>query len=221
MNQILVPVERLSESFLLNCQLFALTLLFALPLGLLIAFGSMSKIRPLKWLVKTVVWAVRGTPLMLQLIIIYLGPGLLFDGLSLWPSGYSGRLVAATVAFVINYACYFSEIYRGWIESIPRGQYEAGQVLGMRKSQIFFKVTLLQVVKRILPPVGNEVITLVKDTALANFIANKEIIMMANEYARQGLIWPVFATGIYFLLFVGVLTLLFGFIEKKLGYFRA
>lgn len=221
MNQILVPVERLSESFLLNCQLFALTLLFALPLGLLIAFGSMSKIRPLKWLVKTVVWAVRGTPLMLQLIIIYLGPGLLFDGLSLWPSGYSGRLVAATVAFVINYACYFSEIYRGGIESIPRGQYEAGQVLGMRKSQIFFKVTLLQVVKRILPPVGNEVITLVKDTALANFIANKEIIMMANEYARQSLIWPVFATGIYFLLFVGVLTLLFGFIEKKLGYFRA
>lgn len=221
MNQILIPVERLSESFLLNCQLFALTLIFALPLGLLIAFGSMSKVKPLKWLVRTIVWAVRGTPLMLQLIIIYLGPGLLFDGLSLWPSGYSGRLVAATVAFVINYACYFSEIYRGGIESIPRGQYEAGQVLGMTKSQIFFKVTLLQVVKRIMPPIGNEVITLVKDTALANFIANKEIIMMANEYARQGLIWPVFATGIYFLLFVGVLTLLFGFIEKKLGYFRA
>ena len=130
MNQILIPVERLSESFLLNCQLFALTLIFALPLGLLIAFGSMSKVKPLKWLVRTIVWAVRGTPLMLQLIIIYLGPGLLFDGLSLWPSGYSGRLVAATVAFVINYACYFSEIYRGGIESIPRGQYEAGQSEG-------------------------------------------------------------------------------------------
>jgi polar amino acid transport system permease protein len=138
-----------------------------------------------------------------------------------WPSGTSGRFVAATVAFIINYACYFSEIFRGGIESIPKGQYEAGQVLGMTKRQIFFNVILLQVVKRILPPVGNEVITLVKDTALARIIANKEIIMMAGEYTSKGLIWPLFATGIYFLVFVGVLTLLLGWLEKKLNYFRA
>lgn len=220
MNQIFVIVERLSESFSLNCQLFGLTLLFAIPLGLLISFGSMSRFRVLRWLVKTIVWIVRGTPLMLQLIIIFYGPGLLEWGFG-WPNGSSGRFVAATVAFVINYACYFSEIFRGGIESIPRGQYEAGQVLGMKKGQIFFRVTLLQVVKRILPPVGNEVITLIKDTALANIIANMEIIMLAYEYSRQGLLWPLFSTGIFFLLFVGILTLLFGWIEKKLGYFRA
>ena len=157
---------------------------------------------------------------MLQLIIIFYGPGLL-DMSVAWPNGASGRFVAATVAFVINYACYFSEIFRGGIESIPKGQYEAGQVLGMTKRQIFFNVTLLQVVKIILPPVGNEVITLVKDTSLARIIANKEIIMMAGEYSSKGLIWPLFATGIYFLVFVGVLTLLFGWLEKKMSYFRA
>ncbi len=205
---------------MLNCKLFALTLLFSLPLGLLIAFGSMSRFRPIRWLVKTIVWAVRGTPLMLQLMVIFYGPGLLGMPFS-WPSGESGRFVAAVVAFVFNYACYFSEIYRGGIESIPRGQYEAGQVLGMTKSQIFFKVTLLQVVKRILPPVGNEVITLVKDTSLARIIANKEIIMMAGEYSSKGLIWPLFATGIYFLVFVGVLTVLLDWLEKKLSYFRS
>lgn len=220
MNQIHVIVNRLSDSFLLNCKLFVLTLLFALPLGLLIAFGSMSRFRPLRWLVRIFVWVIRGTPLMLQLIIIFYGPGLLNMPFS-WPSGESGRFVAATVAFVINYACYFSEIYRGGIESIPKGQYEAGQVLGMTKSQIFFKVTLLQVIKRILPPVGNEVITLVKDTSLARIIANKEIIMMAGEYSSKGLIWPLFATGIYFLVFVGVLTLLLDWLEKKLSYFHA
>jgi polar amino acid transport system permease protein len=220
MNQIPVIVDRLTKSFLINCELFALTLLFSLPLGLLIAFGSMSRFRPLRWLVRTFVWAIRGTPLMLQLIIIFFGPGLLDMSFS-WPSGASGRFVAATVAFVINYACYFSEIYRGGIESIPKGQYEAGQVLGMTKTQIFFKVTLLQVVKRILPPVGNEVITLVKDTSLARIIANKEIIMMAGEYSSKGLIWPLFATGIYFLVFVGGLTLLLDWLEKKLSYFRA
>jgi polar amino acid transport system permease protein len=219
MNEISVIVGRLSESFLLNCKLFALTLLFSLPLGLLIAFGSMSRFRPLRWLVRTFVWIIRGTPLMLQLLIVFLGPGLLEMSFS-WPSGASGRFVAATVTFIINYACYFSEIYRGGIESIPAGQYEAGQVLGMTKSQIFFNVILLQVVKRILPPVGNEVITLVKDTSLARIIANKEIIMMANEYSSKGLIWPLFATGIYFLIFVGVLTLLLDWLEKKLGYFR-
>lgn len=220
MNEIHVIVGRLSESFLLNCKLFALTLLFSLPLGLLIAFGSMSRFRPLRWLVKTFVWTIRGTPLMLQLIIIFYGPGLLNMAFS-WPGGESGRFVAAIVAFVINYACYLSEIYRGGIESIPKGQYEAGQVLGMTKSQIFFKVTLIQVIKRILPPVGNEVITLVKDTSLARIIANKEIIMMAGEYSSKGLIWPLFATGIYFLIFVGVLTLLLDWLEKKLSYFRA
>jgi polar amino acid transport system permease protein len=220
MNQIPVIISRLSESFLINCRLFVLTLLFSLPLGLLIAFGSMSLFKPLRWLVRTFVWVIRGTPLMLQLIVIFFGPGLL--GLSVsWPNGDAGRFTAATVAFVINYACYFSEIYRGGIESIPKGQYEAGQVLGMTKSQIFFKVTLLQVVKRILPPVGNEVMTLVKDTSLARIIANKEIIMMAGEYSSKGLIWPLFATGIYFLIFIGVLTVLFDYLEKKLSYFRA
>lgn len=220
MNEILVIVGRLSEAFLLNCKLFILTLLFALPLGMLIAFGSMSRFHPLRWAVRTFVWIIRGTPLMLQLIIIFFGPGLLNMPFS-WPSGESGRFVAATVAFIINYACYFSEIYRGGIESIPVGQYEAGQVLGMTKTQIFFRVTLLQVVKRIVPPIGNEVITLVKDTSLARIIANKEIIMMAGEYSNKGLIWPLFATGIYFLVFVGALTILLDWVEKKLGYFRA
>ena len=164
-----VPVSvilgRLSGAFLLNCELFALTLLFALPLGLVVAFGSMSRCKPLAGVVKTFVWVIRGTPLMLQIIVIYLGPGLL--GMeNPWPSGSGGRMVAAVVAFAINYACYFSEIYRGGIEAIPKGQTEAGQVLGMTKTQIFFKVTLLQVVKRILAPMGNEVITLVKDTSL-------------------------------------------------------
>ena len=218
MNQINVIVNRLSDSFMLNCKLFILTLLFSLPLGLLIAFGSMSRFQPLRWLVKTFVWIIRGTPLMLQLMIIFYGPGLLNMSFT-WPGGESGRFVAAIVAFVINYACYFSEIYRGGIESIPKGQYEAGQVLGMTKIQIFFKVTLLQVIKRILPPIGNEVITLVKDTSLARIIANKEIIMMAGEYSSKGLIWPLFATGIYFLTFVGVLTILLDWLEKKLNYF--
>ena len=171
-----VILGRLSGAFLLNCELFALTLLFALPLGLVVAFGSMSRCRLLSGAVKTFVWVIRGTPLMLQIIVIYLGPGLLGMN-NPWPSGSGGRMVAAVVAFAINYACYFSEIYRGGIEAVPKGQTEAGQVLGMTRTQIFFKVTLLQVVKRILPPMGNEIITLVKDTSLANTIANKEIIM--------------------------------------------
>ncbi len=203
-----VILSRLSGAFLLNCELFALTLLFALPLGLVVAFGSMSRCKPLSGAVKTFVWVIRGTPLMLQIIVIYLGPGLLGMN-NPWPSGSGGRMVAAVVAFAINYACYFSEIYRGGIEAVPKGQTEAGQVLGMTKTQIFFKVTLLQVVKRILAPMGNEVITLVKDTSLANTIANKEIIMMAKEYSAKGLIWPLFSTAIFFLVFVGALTLLF------------
>lgn len=215
-----VIIQRLSESFLLNGKLFALTLLFSLPLGLVVALGSMSKFKPIQVPVRTFVWVIRGTPLMLQLIVIFFGPGLLDLPFS-WPGGDAGRFTAATVAFVINYACYFSEIFRGGIQSIPIGQSEAGQVLGMTKAQIFFKVTLLQVIKRIMPPTGNEVITLVKDTSLARIISNKEIIMMAGEYTNQGLIWPLFATGIYFLVFVGILTLLFGCIEKKLDFFRA
>jgi len=214
-----VILGRLCEGFLLNFKLFGLTLLFSLPLGLVIAFGSMSRFKPLAWLVKVFVWVIRGTPLMLQLLIVFLGPGLMGWGTP-WPAGASGRLTAATVAFVINYACYFSEIYRGGIQAIPKGQYEAGEVLGMTKSQIFFKVTLLQVVKRILPPIGNEVITLVKDTSLARIISCKEIIMMANEYTSKGLIWPLFSTAIFFLVFVGALTLLFGWLEKKMDYFK-
>ena len=200
-----VILERLTGAFALNCELFFLTLLFSLPLGLVVAFGSMSRCAPLRGVVKTFVWVIRGTPLMLQIIVIYLGPGLL-GMTNPWPSGSSGRLVA--------------EIYRGGIEDVPKGQTEAGQVLGMTKSQIFFKVTLLQVVKRILPPMGNEIITLVKDTSLANVIANKEIIMMAKEYSAKGLIWPLFSTAIFFLVFVGALTLLLDWAEKKMNYFR-
>jgi len=214
-----VIISRLFEGFELNCQLFALTLVFSLPLGLVIAFGSMSRFKPLAWLVRVFVWIIRGTPLMLQLLIIFLGPGLMGWG-NPWPGGPSGRLIAATVGFVINYACYFSEIYRGGIQSIPRGQYEAGEVLGMTKSQIFFKITLLQVVKRILPPIGNEVITLVKDTSLARVISCVEILMAAQEYTSKGLIWPLFSTALYFLVFVGVLTIFFGWLERKLDYFK-
>ena len=204
----------LLRGFWETVKIFFLTLAFSLPLGLVVAFGSMSRFRPLKRLTQGFVWIIRGTPLMLQLIAIFYGPGLLFGIHGL------GRFDAVVVAFVINYACYFSEIYRGGIESIPQGQYEAGQVLGMTKSQIFFKVVLLQVIKRIVTPMGNEFITLVKDTSLANTIANKEIIMMAKEYSAKGLIWPLFSTAIFFLLFVGVLTLLFNWAEKKMDYFR-
>lgn len=210
-----VVTAQLMHSFGLNCTIFFVTLVLALPLGLVVAFGSMSRFKPLSWLTRTLVWIIRGTPLMLQLLVVFYVPGLLFDVPSL------PRLSAAIVAFIINYAAYFSEIYRSGIQSIPRGQYEAGQVLGMTKSQIFFKVTLLQVIKRIVPPMGNEIITLVKDTALANFIMNKEIIMMAKEFTTKGLIWPLFYTAVFFLVFVGALTLLLNFVEKKLDYFKA
>ena len=200
--------------FGVTCLIFAATLLFALPLGLLFAFGSMSRFRPLKYVVKVFVWIVRGTPLMLQILVIYYDPALLFG----W--GFLERINAVIVAFVINYACYFSEIYRGGIESISKGQYEAGQVLGMTRSQIFFKVILLQVVKRIVPPMSNEVITLVKDTSLARIIVVEEILKIAYDYTVKGLIWPLFYTAVYYLIFVGILTLLFGFLEKKLNYFK-
>lgn len=206
----------LMEGFRATLKLFFLTLVFSLPLGLVISFGSMSRFRPLKWIVKTFVWIIRGTPLMLQLIIIYYGPGLIF-GLPLLD-----RFLAALVAFVINYACYFSEIYRGGIESISRGQHEAGQVLGMTKTQVFFRVILLQVIKRIVPPMSNEIITLVKDTSLARIIAVYEIIWSAERFIKlKGLIWPLFYTGVFYLIFSGVLTLLFGYLEKKMSYFKS
>lgn len=206
----------LLNGFLSTLQLFGMTLLFSLPLGLVICFGSMSKFKPLRWLVRTFVWIIRGTPLLLQLIIVYYGPGLMFN------MGLLPRFSAALLAFVINYSCYFSEIYRGGIESISKGQYEAGQVLGMTKSQIFFKVVLLQVIKRIVPPMSNEIITLVKDTSLARIIAVYEIIWTAQVYIKtDGLIWPLFYTGAFYLIFSGLLTILFNYIEKKLGYFRS
>ena len=205
----------LLEGFGTTLKIFALTLAFALPLGLLVSFGSMSKFRPLSWLVKTFVWIIRGTPLMLQLIVIYYGPGLLFQW-DLLP-----RFAAVMVAFVINYACYFSEIFRGGIEAIPKGQYEAGQVLGMTRRQIFFKVILLQVIKRIVPPMSNEIITLVKDTSLARTIAIIEITMAGEAFMKsKGITWPLFYTGVFYLAFVGLLTLLFSFIERKLSYFK-
>ena len=211
----LTVTQRLLEGFGVTCEIFLVTLLCALPLGLLIAFCSMSRFAPLRWLSRTFVWVIRGTPLMLQVIIVFYGPGLLFDASSL------PRLTAVLIAFIINYAAYFSEIYRGGIENIPKGQYEAGQVLGMTRTQIFFKVILLQVVKRIIPPMSNEIITLVKDTSLARSIAVKEIIMMAQEYITSAaLIWPLFYSGAFYLLFCGLLTILFNRIEKRLDYFR-
>ena len=204
----------LLRGFWETVQIFLLTLAFSLPLGLVVAFGSMSKFRPLKWLTRSFVWIIRGTPLMLQLILIFYGPGLIFDITGL------GRFQAVILAFTINYACYFSEIYRGGIESIPQGQYEAGQVLGMTKSQIFFKVVLLQVIKRILAPMGNEFITLVKDTALSRIIAIYEITYVGESFIKKGLIWPLFYTGAFYLLFSGLLTILFSQLEKKLNYFR-
>lgn len=238
----------LLEGFGVTCEIFALTLLFALPLGLIISFGSMSKFKPLKWLCKVVVWCIRGTPLMLQLIVAFYGPGLagewaksidtsavfafldgvpqiqaIFTGVVEWIAAWRNpdRFVAVLIAFIINYSCYFSEIYRGGIEAIPVGQREAGQVLGMKKSQLFFKVTLLQVIKRIVPPMSNEIITLVKDTSLARIIAVYEVIYAGQHFIKsEGLIWPLFYTGAFYLIFCGVLTLLFGYIEKKLDYFR-
>ena len=204
----------LLKGFGTTCAIFIITLACSLPLGLIIAFGAMSRFAPLKWLVKTVVWIIRGTPLMLQVIIVFYGPGLIFG----WDA--LERMTAVLIAFVINYSCYFSEIFRGGIEGIPRGQYEAGQVLGMTKRQIFFKIILLQVVKRIVPPMSNEIITLVKDTSLARIIAVREIIKEAETYiAVKSLIWPLFYAGAFYLVFCGLLTLLFGWIEKRLSYF--
>ena len=201
-------------------KIFFLTLLFSLPLGLLIAFALRSRCKPVSWLFNVIVWIIRGTPLMLQLIIIFYGPGKWFDN-NIWAYFSDGRMAACVVAFVINYACYFAVIYKGGIEGVPVGQQEAGQVLGMTKSQIFFKVTLLQMVKRIVPPMSNEIITLVKDTSLARIIAVTELIKAGESYMKSaGIIWPLFYTAVFYLAFVGILTLLFNYIERKLSYFR-
>ena len=210
----------LLDGFLGTLRLFALTLLFSLPLGLIISFGSMSRSVILRVPIRFIIWVIRGTPLMLQLLVIFYGPGI-FLGRNLWGSGSGGRFVAALVAFVINYACYFSEIFRGGIQSISKGQYEAAAVLGLTRTQTFFKIILLQVIKRIVPPISNEVITLVKDTSLARVIAFYEIIWEGERFIKSsGIIWPLFYTGAFYLIFSGLLTLMFGFIEKKLDYFR-
>ena len=210
-----VPVTlQLLQGFTETLKVFIFTLLFSLPLGLIVSFGSMSKFTPLKALVKCFVWVIRGTPLMLQLIIIFYGPGLLFD-LPAMP-----RFTATIVAFSINYAAYFSEIFRGGIEGIPKGQMEAGEVLGMTKSQIFFRIILMQVVKRIIPPMSNEIITLIKDTSLANVISVLELIFWAQTFMLEGLIWPIFYAGAFYLVFVGALTLFFNWAEKKLSYYK-
>ncbi len=203
-----------------SVQLFFLTLLFALPIGLLISFGCMSRLTPIRWLFNTIVWIVRGTPLMLQLIIIYYGPGLWFDN-NIWGSGEAGRFLASSIAFIFNYACYFSEIFRGGIQGVPKGQQEAGQVLGMTSTQIFFKVTLLQMVKRIVPPMSNEVITLVKDTSLANIIAVGELFRAAkNEASRTASVEPLFVAGLFYLLMNGVVTLVFSSLTRRMDYYK-
>jgi polar amino acid transport system permease protein len=232
----------LLEGFGTTLELFGFTLLFALPLGLVISFGSMSKFKPLKAVAKTFVWIVRGIPLMLQIFIFYYVPGLLFDfpiftyidryiisnfnitndgGVTQLLLINAGGLCAVLIAFTVNYACYFSEIYRGGIESISRGQYEAGYVLGLTKSQVFKKIVLKQVIKRIVPPMSNEIITLIKDTALANCIMIPEIIKQAKELAAtKAMVWPLFYTGVFYLLFVGLLTIVLGKLEKKVSYFN-
>ena len=211
--------QALNQGALVTLRLFALTLLGAVPLGLVIALGAMTRFRPLRYLTRSIIWVVRGTPLMLQLSAIYFGPGLL--GYNLWGTGRQGRWIAVLTAFILNYACYFAEIYRGGMESIPKGQYEAGQVLGMTRPQIFFRVVLKQVIQRILPPMGNEVITLVKDTSLARVVAVYELIWAGEAFIKSnGLIWPLFFTGLYYLAFSGILTVLLNTLERRMDYFR-
>ena len=224
LEQMPVVLPALNTGFLQTLKLFVVTLVGSLPLGLVIAFGAMSKFKPLSLFTKLVIWIIRGTPLMIQLLIIYYFPGLVLDN-PIWGSGESGRFLAASVAFIFNYACYFAEIYRGGIQSVPIGQEEAGLVLGMTKSQIFFKVKLLQMVKRIVPPVSNEIITLVKDTSLSRIIALQEVIWAGQAFMKgsqgiSGAIWPLFFTAVYYLIFSGILTVLLGKLEQKLDYFR-
>ena len=206
---------QLLGGFKYTLLIFFITLVAAIPLGLPIALGSMSRFKPLRWISRAFVWVIRGTPLMLQIMVVFYVPGLVFG------TPFRSRIIAVIISFIINYAAYFSEIYRGGIESIPVGQYEAGQVLGLTKTQTFFKVVLFQVVKRIMAPMSNEVITLVKDTSLANVIAVGELIMSAQNIVKvYAIIWPLFYTAIFYLIFCGVLTLLFNALEKKLNYYR-
>ena len=218
-----IVIQALNTGFLQTLKLVFVTLLGAIPLGLIISFGSMSRFKPLSYFTKIIVWIIRGTPLMIQLLIIYFMPGLM--GNNIWGGGESGRFLAASIAFIFNYACYFSEIYRGGIQGVPKGQEEAGLVLGMTKSQIFFKVKLLQMVKRIVPPMSNEIITLVKDTSLSRIISLQEVIFAGQSFMKgnmgiAGVIWPLFFTAVYYLIFNGILTVLLGRLEKKLEYFR-
>ena len=224
LEQMPIVIHSLNIGFLQTSKLFFVTLIGAIPLGLVIAFGSMSRFTPLRWLSRLIVWVIRGTPLMIQLLILYYFPGLVLKN-HVWGSGETGRFIASAVSFIINYACYFSEIYRGGIQGVPKGQQEAGMVLGMTKSQIFFKVTLLQMIKRIVPPMSNEIITLVKDTSLARIIALQEIIWAGQAFLKgsqgiSGAIWPLFFTAVYYLVFNGILTVLLGKLEQKLDYFR-
>ena len=222
--QMPIVLSSLNIGFLQTLKLFFVTLLGAIPLGLIICFGSISRFKPLSYFTKLVVWVVRGTPLMIQLLIIYYFPGLVLHN-AIWGGGEAGRFLAASVSFILNYACYFSEIYRGGIQSVPVGQEEAGLVLGMTKNQIFFKVKLLQMVKRVVPPMSNEIITLVKDTSLARIIALQEIIWAGQAFMKgsqgiSGAIWPLFFTAVYYLIFNGILTILLGYLERRLDYFR-
>jgi len=222
--QFITVIGALNSGFLQTLKLFAVTLLGALPLGLLISFGSSSKITVVKAFFKILIWIIRGTPLMIQLLIIYYFPGLVF-GNNIWGGNETGRFIASAVAFIINYACYFAEIYRGGIQAVPVGQEEAGLVLGLTRSQIFFKITLLQMIKRIVPPMSNEILTLVKDTSLARIIALQEVIWAGQAFMKgsegiSGVIWPMFFTAVYYLLFNGILTILLAKLEKKLDFFR-
>lgn len=224
LEQLPIVIHALNIGFLQTLKLFFVTLIGALPLGLLISFGSQSKLWPIKMLFKLLIWVIRGTPLMIQLLIIYYFPGLVLHN-NVWGGDETGRFVASAVAFIINYACYFSEIYRGGIISIPVGQDEAGFVLGMSKTEVFFKVKLLQMIKRILPPMSNEILTLVKDTSLARIIALQEVIWAGQAFMKgsqgiSGAIWPLFFTAVYYLICNGILTLFLGKMEKKLDYFR-
>ena len=213
---IIVILEQLGKGFVQTFLIFILTVLFSLPFGWLVYFGRVSKVKIISAITKVYISIMRGTPLMLQILVVFYVPGILFD----YPIFASNRFLAALVTFIINYSCYFAEIYRGGIESIPQGQYEAGKVLGMTNREIFFKIVLMQVVKKIMPPISNEVITLVKDTSLIRVISVVEIIKVAEKFTAKGLIWPLFFTGAYYLLFCGLLTLLFGYIEKKFAYYR-
>ena len=213
-------ISALNEGFVKTFEIFVATLIGALPLGLLLAFGTMSKFKPLKAVTRAIVWVVRGTPLMLQLLVVYYGPGMIM-GNNIWGVGDIGRNIAVYIAFIINYACYFAVVYRGRIEGIPQGQHEAGHVLGLTKNQIFFKIVFMQVIKRIMAPMSNEIITLVKDTSLARIILVYEVIWAGQTFIKSsGVIWPLFFTAVYYLLFVGILTIVFGKIEKKLDYYR-